>query len=561
MEYLADPIGRHHRVGTPEGGPEPSIATLRRSGGRRTEAKVLSRSSLFWLGGTRLQRLGLRLGSIALAVLAAVAAPASLAATPQASPTALTYDYGGLCRFYMAEAETRYGIVPGVLEAMGEVEAGYANTIWPWTVSVGGQALYAKSEAEAIDAIQRAVRDEKSNIDIGCLQINWHWHSHRASGPEVFLNPRANVYYAARYLAELYDEFGSLDDAVMAYHSRDPERAQAYLCRVYRVLLRRYPEVRDVVHDACPGMLAGRLLADDLVADWRAPAPTVEVLIEAPIVASASKGAPSPVKLIPQGAGPADPETGSATETTAKCGPSQAAIDPNDTQMLRPQQFGTRVDGPGHEPRQSRTMDLLRLPSADRAHTRENARMRDRVRSSAAGPRPSASPNDRPELGARLGSKSGAAEVSDNASALNELEGGWDPFPEPGPEASDVAASGIAFTVPSDGVRVHSDRDRDVGRLAKRPQATTLLEQRNDRRLRAPPRQASHLWQRVANRARICRFSSTGRRTSPGLIQQASSKRFLSVSSSMRPVQIGDWSKVEHPGQDRNDAKGCANRR
>ena len=45
--------------------------------------------------------------------------------------------------------------------------------------------------------------------------------------------------------------------------------------------------------------------------------------------------------------------------------------------------------------------------------------------------------------------------------------------PKPGPEGG---ASGIAFTVPSDGVRVHSDRDSDVGRPARRPRATTLLE-------------------------------------------------------------------------------------
>ena len=242
MEYLADPFRRHRRVGAPDWHWRHLAATLTRALSTRTTTTAPRSSSRYWPSRTGPQRLGLRLRSIALAGLVVVAAPISQAATPEPDSTVLTYDYGGLCRHYIAEAEAHYGIVAGVLEAMGEVEAGYANTIWPWTVSIDGEALYAKSELEAIEAVQDAVKGGQSNIDMGCLQINWRWHGDRASAPEVFLNPRPNVFYAARYLAELHDEFGSLGEAVMAYHSRDPERAQAYLCRVNRILLRRYPE-------------------------------------------------------------------------------------------------------------------------------------------------------------------------------------------------------------------------------------------------------------------------------------------------------------------------------
>ena len=177
-----------------------------------------------------------------------------------------------------------------MLEAMGEVEAGYANTIWPWTVSIGGQALYARNEAEAIEAVRSAVEDGERNIDMGCLQINWRWHERSASRPEVFLNPRANVYYAAHHLVQLEAEFDSWDEAIGAYHSRDPERAQAYLCRVYRIVVRRYPEIRDVVDESCPGLLPQQLVADDFVADWRAVAVVVDRPEARPAPASPTDG-------------------------------------------------------------------------------------------------------------------------------------------------------------------------------------------------------------------------------------------------------------------------------
>ena len=364
---------------------------------------------------------------MALAVLVVVAAPASQAATPEPAATALTYDYGGLCRRYIAEAEAHYGIVAGVLEAMGEVEAGYANTIWPWAVSIGGQALYANSESEAIDAIRHAVRDGKSNIDIGCLQINWHWHSDRASGPEVFLNPRANVYYAARHLADLEAEFGSLGDAVMAYHSRDPERAQAYLCRVYRVLLRRYPEIREAVDEECPGMFAERPLADDFVADWRAVAAVVDRPEARPAPASPTDGRATRMATYPNDPVSEPPAARIAADTAAPPVPSQNAQAgqapsdadarsrcPNTIDHLRSADLARETDpAVSASARPGKTQQAFAPP----AHTGKPALpVRDRAGD------PEAPAQDVLDL-----------DVDDIAPALRTVEPGWDPFPEPGP--------------------------------------------------------------------------------------------------------------------------------
>ena len=106
---------------------------------------------------------------------------------------------------------------------------------WPWTVTSGTDAWFAASRADAIDVVRHLQAEGRTNIDVGCMQINLHWHPDAFDTIEQALDPVRNIAYGAAFLRELFDEQGSWSRAVAAYHSRDPERGDAYLARVEKL--------------------------------------------------------------------------------------------------------------------------------------------------------------------------------------------------------------------------------------------------------------------------------------------------------------------------------------
>ncbi len=82
--------------------------------------------------------------------------------------------------------------------------------------------------------IERAWRDDIRLIDIGCMQINHHYHGGQFRDLRAMLDPRSNVDYAARFLSELRRRHGSWSMAVARYHAgpdNDPAQKR-YICRV-----------------------------------------------------------------------------------------------------------------------------------------------------------------------------------------------------------------------------------------------------------------------------------------------------------------------------------------
>jgi len=71
-------------------------------------------------------------------------------------------------------------------------------------------------------------------IDVGCMQINHHFHASSFASVEDMLDPSKNVNYAARFLQQLKAREGSWTLAVARYHA-GPGNIPAqkrYVCRV-----------------------------------------------------------------------------------------------------------------------------------------------------------------------------------------------------------------------------------------------------------------------------------------------------------------------------------------
>lgn len=146
-----------------------------------------------------------------------------------------------LCHAAVSRIEREEGLPKGILEAIALAESGRwdparrAASAWPWTVNAGGEAAYLASRAEAVAHVERLRAAGRTNIDVGCLQINLGWHPNAFPDLESAFDPLANATYAAAFLQTLREEAGSWEGAVERYHSRDPDRGRSYRERVWRI--------------------------------------------------------------------------------------------------------------------------------------------------------------------------------------------------------------------------------------------------------------------------------------------------------------------------------------
>lgn len=138
------------------------------------------------------------------------------------------------CEGEILRAAERYGVPAGILYAVGLTETGRKGSLQPFALNIEGRAVFARDKAEAIRVFTEARSGGAKLIDLGCMQINHHYHRDRFTGVADMLDPRRNVDYAARFLAELKKRHASWSMAVARYHAgpdNDPAQKR-YVCRV-----------------------------------------------------------------------------------------------------------------------------------------------------------------------------------------------------------------------------------------------------------------------------------------------------------------------------------------
>ena len=73
--------------------------------------------------------------------------------------------------------------------------------------------------ADALREFDEATAEGVVLIDVGCMQINHHFHGDRFASVAAMFEPHANVEYAARFLKTLRRKEGSWTLAVARYHA------------------------------------------------------------------------------------------------------------------------------------------------------------------------------------------------------------------------------------------------------------------------------------------------------------------------------------------------------
>lgn len=145
-----------------------------------------------------------------------------------------------ICDRASVAAAKRSKVPLRILKAVARTESGITQhnvfRPWPWTVNIGGAGAYLRSKSEALNHITSHLRAGRTNIDIGCFQVNYRWHGEHFSSPQEMLDPHVNAQYAADFLSNLFDEFGDWERAAGAYHSRNAINSDAYLKKFRPIL-------------------------------------------------------------------------------------------------------------------------------------------------------------------------------------------------------------------------------------------------------------------------------------------------------------------------------------
>ncbi|TIV11207.1 MAG: lytic transglycosylase domain-containing protein, partial [Mesorhizobium sp.] len=80
------------------------------------------------------------------------------------------------CEPEILRAADRYGVPAGILYAVGLTETGKKGSLQPNALNIEGKAVFPRSRDEALVTFENARREGKTLIDLGCMQINQHYH-------------------------------------------------------------------------------------------------------------------------------------------------------------------------------------------------------------------------------------------------------------------------------------------------------------------------------------------------------------------------------------------------
>ncbi len=139
-----------------------------------------------------------------------------------------------LCEREMVRAAEKHGVPLGMLYAVGLTETGRGDSLRPYALNIEGRASYDDDKATALRRFEGARAGGAKLIDVGCMQINHHFHARQFGSVDQMFEPAANVDYAARFLKELKAREGNWTMAVARYHAgpnNDPAQKR-YVCRV-----------------------------------------------------------------------------------------------------------------------------------------------------------------------------------------------------------------------------------------------------------------------------------------------------------------------------------------
>ncbi len=145
------------------------------------------------------------------------------------------------CSSMFSYFENRYNLPKDILHSISLQETRKPHSrhqigvVWPWTINVEGKGFHFRTKKDAIRFVKNQLKEGKTSIDIGCMQINLKYHPDAFTSLDQAFSPRRNIAYAAQLLQSHYKRLRSWDKAVGQYHSSTHDRASNYQASVNRI--------------------------------------------------------------------------------------------------------------------------------------------------------------------------------------------------------------------------------------------------------------------------------------------------------------------------------------
>lgn len=138
------------------------------------------------------------------------------------------------CEREMIRAANEHAVPLAVLYAVALTETGQRGSLHAYAMNVEGRPIFNPTLQEALSQFAAARRGGAVLIDIGCMQVNYHFHGTSFASLEDMFEPRRNIDYAARFLRNLRTSEGSWTAAVARYHAgpNNPPAQKSYVCAV-----------------------------------------------------------------------------------------------------------------------------------------------------------------------------------------------------------------------------------------------------------------------------------------------------------------------------------------
>ena len=87
-----------------------------------------------------------------------------------------------VCERAIIAGARRAGVPQDVLHAISLTETGRAQggrlRPWPWAINREGKGFWFKNREEALAFAKASLAAGRRSFDVGCFQINYHWHGH-----------------------------------------------------------------------------------------------------------------------------------------------------------------------------------------------------------------------------------------------------------------------------------------------------------------------------------------------------------------------------------------------
>lgn len=147
--------------------------------------------------------------------------------------THINIGYANECSQAIHTVHTQQAIPKDILTAVALTETGVMQKghlePYPWAINVEGKGFLFSTKQKAIDAVNAYLKQGKTSIDIGCMQLNWYWHGQKFGySVNKAFDPQTNITVGAQYIKEHYATCKNWDKAVARYHSGTPTFAKEY---------------------------------------------------------------------------------------------------------------------------------------------------------------------------------------------------------------------------------------------------------------------------------------------------------------------------------------------